>query len=51
MTPYATSGTFLSRVLSAGSTGADWGALSYVADIPSGTSIDLEVRTGDDADP
>ena len=34
MTPYASPGTFLSRIHSAGSPAADWGALSYVADVP-----------------
>ena len=36
MTPYASPGTFLSRIHDAGGPAADWGALSYVADVPSG---------------
>ena len=51
MSPYATAGTFLSRIHSAGSSRADWGTLSYVADVPSGTSLGLEVRTGDTPTP
>ena len=45
MTPYASPGTFLSRVHDAGNT-AEWGALSYLADVPSGTTLALSVRTG-----
>ncbi|HEY7627332.1 MAG TPA: Ig-like domain-containing protein, partial [Ilumatobacteraceae bacterium] len=45
MTPFASPGTFLSRVHDAGSA-ADWGAFSYVADVPATTSLELSVRTG-----
>ena len=50
MTPFATSGTFTSRVFSAG-TYANWGSLSYDSQAPGGTSVSLEVRTGDTATP
>jgi hypothetical protein len=46
MTPYASEGTFTSRVLDAGEAVA-WGSLSYDAQVPPGTTLDLEVRTGD----
>ena len=50
MSPYAAGGTFTSRVFDAGSN-ADWGFLSYQALTPAGTSLSLEVRTGDVATP
>ena len=50
MTPYATGGTFTSRVFGAG-TNAEWGFLGYDAKVPAGTSLALEVRTGDTATP
>ena len=43
-------GTFLSRIHDAGSP-ADWGMLSYVADVPSGTTLALSVRQGDTPTP
>ncbi|MGZ4723657.1 MAG: Ig-like domain-containing protein, partial [Ilumatobacteraceae bacterium] len=45
MTPYASAGTFLSRIHDAGSSAA-WGAISYDANVPSGTTLALSVRTG-----
>ncbi len=51
MTPFATPGTFLSRVHDAGSPGAEWGALSVVADTPAGTTLALSVRTGETPTP
>ena len=45
MTPYASPGRSLSRVHDAGNP-AEWGALSYAADVPSGTTLALSVRTG-----
>ena len=51
MSPYTSPGTFLSRIHNAGAPGADWGALSYVADVPSGTTLELAVRTGDTPTP
>lgn len=50
VTPYATSGSFLSRVHDAG-TVADWGALAYSSQVPSGTTLALDVRGGDTAAP
>jgi hypothetical protein len=50
MTPYAGSGTFTSRVFDAGSV-AEWGALTWSADVPAGTSLALSVRTGDTPTP
>ncbi len=44
-TPYAASGSFVSRVHDAGGPAA-WGSLSYVADTPAGTSLGVLVRTG-----
>ena len=44
-TPYAASGSFVSRVHDAGGPAA-WGSLSYVADTPAGTSVGVLVRTG-----
>ncbi len=45
MTPYATAGTFDSRVLDAGRV-VDWGILSGTPVTPAGTSVALSVRTG-----
>ncbi|MEZ4647699.1 MAG: DUF6605 domain-containing protein [Candidatus Eisenbacteria bacterium] len=50
LTPYATSGTFTTRVVDAGGTAA-WGTFAWGADTPSGTSILMSVRTGDTAVP
>ncbi len=50
MSPFAASGTFESRVFDAGRT-AQWGALSWSASTPAGTSLTLSVRTGDTATP
>ena len=50
LSPYASSGTFLSRIHDAGSQ-ADWGTLSYVDDVPSGTTLALSVRRGDTPTP
>ncbi len=46
VTPYATSGTYTSRIFD-GSERKDWGAASWSANIPTGTSIGISVRTGD----
>ncbi|MCA9755165.1 MAG: T9SS type A sorting domain-containing protein, partial [Candidatus Eisenbacteria bacterium] len=46
LTPYATAGTFTSRVVDSGGS-ADWGTFAWGADTPSGTSISMSVRTGD----
>ena len=46
MSPYTASGTFLSRVLDAGGP-TTWGTASWTGITRVGTSIDLQVRTGD----
>ena len=50
MTPYASSGTFLSRIFDAGAS-AGWLDLSWTADLPAGTSVQMSVRTGDTPSP
>ena len=50
LSPYAPSGRFTSRVLDAGAEVA-WGDLSWEADVPDGTTLALDVRTGDVARP
>ena len=48
--PYATSGTFTSRVFDAGQE-VGWAALDVDTQAPDATSLALSVRTGDTADP
>ena len=48
--PYAASGTFLSRVFDA-TTGVNWNNVSWVADLPAGTTLAMSVRTGGTATP
>ena len=50
MSPYPGAGSFTSRVLDAGQS-ADWGPLSWIANTPAGTSVVLNVRTGNTATP
>jgi hypothetical protein len=50
MSPYAASGTFLSRVFDAGGV-ANWGAPTWNAAAPSGTSLQMSVRLGNTAVP
>ncbi len=50
LTPYATSGSFLSRIHDAGGK-ADWGTFSWTGDEPGATRLSLEVRTGNTATP
>ena len=50
-TPYASSGTFLSRVFEGSTTGATWNNVSWIADVPAGTTLALSVRTGSTATP
>ncbi len=50
MSPFASSGTFTSRVLDAGGT-VDWGGLATTADTPAGSALAVEVRTGDTVAP
>lgn len=50
VTPYSTSGSFLSRIHDAG-TVAEWGTLTYSAQVPTGSTLALDVRGGDTATP
>jgi hypothetical protein len=50
MTPYQSPGTFTSRVFDAGAT-VDWAGLSWTADEPAGTAVQLSARTGNTAVP
>ena len=49
-TPYASAGTFLSRVFDA-SIAVDWQNITWVADVPAGTTLTISVRTGSTATP
>jgi hypothetical protein len=49
MTPYTTTGTYTSPVYDAGAVVA-WQTLSYLADLPAGTTAAVQVRTGSTAD-
>jgi N,N-dimethylformamidase beta subunit-like protein/uncharacterized protein DUF4082/Big-like domain-containing protein/purple acid phosphatase-like protein len=50
MSPYATAGTFTSRVLDAGAV-ADWGRVEAGTTLAAGTGLTLETRSGDTATP
>ena len=50
LSPYAATGTYLSRVFDAGSA-TSWGAGTWTATVPSGTSLVIGVRTGNTAVP
>ncbi|HEX2808650.1 MAG TPA: DUF4082 domain-containing protein, partial [Kineosporiaceae bacterium] len=50
LSPFPSSGSFLSRVFDAGQA-ADWGALSWDANAPPGTSLAISVRTGNTPTP
>jgi uncharacterized protein DUF4082/IPT/TIG domain-containing protein len=50
LSPYASSGTFLSRIFDAGAI-TQWGAASWTAALPTSTSIIMSVRTGDTPTP
>jgi uncharacterized protein DUF4082/IPT/TIG domain-containing protein len=50
LSPYAPSGTYLSRIFDAG-TIAEWGAASWTAALPASTGVTLSVRTGDTPSP
>ena len=50
LTPYAASGTFTSRVIDGGGPTA-WGAVTWTSEIPAGTSVVVQVRTGATATP
>jgi ribosomal protein L35AE/L33A len=50
MTPYASSGTFTSRVLDAG-TAVSWSSATWTAQVPTGTALALSARFGNTAVP
>ena len=50
LTPYASTGTFTSRVLDAGAV-RSWSDASWTADVPAGSTLVLSVRTGNTATP
>jgi hypothetical protein len=50
MSPYATAGSFTSRVMDAG-TAADWGRLEASATTAAGTGLTLETRSGNTPTP
>lgn len=50
LTPYPASGVFTSRVFDAGST-RTWTGITWNGDLPAGTSIDVEARTGNTSTP
>jgi len=50
MSPYAVSGTFLSRVFDAGGP-ASWGTASWTSETSVGTSLAMSVRMGDSPNP
>jgi hypothetical protein len=51
MSPYAPTGTFDSRVLDGGGTGADWQTVSATTKVPAGTQLGFATRTGETATP
>ena len=50
MSPYASSGTFYSRVFDGGGA-ANWGIATWTAETPSGTSIVISARSGNTPTP
>src|SRR5262249_50614235 len=50
VTPYASGGTFLSRIFDTGGP-TNWGGATLAASEPAGTSVATSVRTGDTAIP
>jgi hypothetical protein len=50
MSPYASTGTYQSRILDSGGSSA-WGVASWTADTPAGSSVALSVRSGNSATP
>jgi hypothetical protein len=48
--PYSSTGTFLSRIIDGGAT-TDWGAVTWTADLPLGTTLVVSVRSGETAIP
>ena len=50
LSPYPSSGTFTSRVIDAGAA-VSWGTVTWTADVPTGSAVTIQVRTGDTAVP
>jgi hypothetical protein len=50
LSPYASTGSFVSRVLDAGGSTA-WSAATWDANVPAGTTLTVQTRTGDTAAP
>ena len=50
MSPYASSGTFDSRIFDGGSAAA-WGIVTWTAETPTGTSLTISARSGDTPTP
>jgi hypothetical protein len=51
LSPYASAGTFTSRVFDSGQAGSDWTTLDAVTGTPSDTALTIETRSGDTATP
>ena len=51
MSPYAASGTFLSRVFDSGGAGADWLTVTQTASTPGVAALTVATRSGDTATP
>jgi Purple acid Phosphatase, N-terminal domain len=51
LSPYATTGTFISRVLDGGRAGADWQTLTATTKTPTWTQLVFETRSGESAVP
>jgi hypothetical protein len=51
MTPNAASGLYTSPVYDAGTSNATWQSASWLADLPAGTSVGMQVRTGNSLTP
>jgi hypothetical protein len=45
LSPYAATGAYLSRIMDGG-TLATWGTISWTAETPAGTTVDISVRSG-----
>src|SRR5206468_3422567 len=50
LSPYASSGTFVSRILDAGSTAA-WGSITWTQTLAAGTILSISVRSGNTSTP
>ena len=51
MSPYASTGTFLSRVFDGGQAGTHWLTLARTASAPAPSTLDLATRSGNTATP